>query len=372
MSQASAEPKKNVLYNLIESRLSTCLTIARSRILARSLVCTMTRMLEKLVKTLPKLDGKVFVITGTTSGTGFVAARTVASLGGQVILLNRPSSRSTASLEKLQTEVPESKFVAIDCDLQDFASVRAAAAQIKAQYQQLYCLSNNAGIMATPDEATKDGYDTQMQTNHLSHFLLTAELYPLLEAYAKEHGDARIITHSSLGREHTPNRGLEEKYFQKNGGNLGGNEQIMMGGGPFHRYFQTKLANSVMMYGLHDKLKAKGSKVRALSAHPGGSNTSLGDHLQGNYGWFTNTAMKIMMPILAQSSEDGAAGLIKCMADPAAESGVLYGPWSGLTGGSGMSGEPKPNPPKPYETDKAAIDMLWKTSEEATGVKFVV
>lgn len=235
----------------------------------------MTRLYNNFKKTLPKLDGKVFAITGTTSGTGFVAARTIGELGGEVLLLNRKSSRSTASLEKLEQAVPNGTFVPIECDLQDFASVQKAAQEIKSKYTQLYCLANNAGIMATPDEATNDGYDTQMQTNHLSHFLLTAELYPLLEACASEHGDARLVQHSSLGREETPGKQLEEKYFGKNGGNLGGNEQIMMGGGPYHRYFQTKLANSVFMYALDEKLKAKKSKVRSVCAHPGGSNTNL-------------------------------------------------------------------------------------------------
>ena len=42
--------------------------------------------------------------------------------------------------------------------LQDFESVRKAAAEIKSKYEKLYCLSLNAGIMATPDKATKDGY----------------------------------------------------------------------------------------------------------------------------------------------------------------------------------------------------------------------
>ena len=58
-----------------------------------------------------------------------------------------------------------------------------------------------------------EGYDTQMQTNHLSHFLLAAELFPLLQAEAESSGAARIVTHSSLGRLHTVNKGLEDRCF---------------------------------------------------------------------------------------------------------------------------------------------------------------
>ena len=78
------------------------------------------------------------------------------------------------------------------------------------------------------------------------------------------------------------------------------------------------------------------------------------------------------MQYIAQSPEDGACGLILGMTSPTAESGVLYGPLSWWTKKSAMSGEPKPNPPQPYETDPKAIAMLWRTSEAATGVKFEI
>ena len=61
------------------------------------------------------------------------------------------------------------------------------------KYDKIYCLANNAGIMDMPDEAMNDGYNTQMQTNHLSHFLITEKLFLLLVNSAKEHGDAQIV-----------------------------------------------------------------------------------------------------------------------------------------------------------------------------------
>ena len=322
------------------------------------------RYFQEFEKGLPRVEGKVFVITGTTSGTGFVAARVVAELGGEAILLNRPSPRVDAMMKSLKEAVPNGKFVKIDCDLQSFESVQKAAAEVKAKYDKLYCLTNNAGIMATPDEATEDGYDKQMQTNHLSHFLLTAELLPLLEAEAAANGDARIVNQSSLGRLHTPDDRLEEKYFGKNGGNLGGNEVGMMKGACFHRYFQTKLANSVFTYGLDNKLKARNSKIRAVCAHPGGSDTNLADHL--NFGFFMNSVMHVLGPIMMQSPEDGAMGILHAMLSPDAESGVLYGPKNSATRGKAV-----PNPPKPFETDTDSIDMLWRTSEAATGTQLL-
>jgi NAD(P)-dependent dehydrogenase (short-subunit alcohol dehydrogenase family) len=317
-------------------------------------------------KELPDATGKVFVITGTTSGTGFVAARTAAELGGEVVLLNRPSDRSTKALSDLQTAVPSGKFVPIDCDLQSFDSVRTAATRIKEKYADsgIFCVCWNAGIMGTPNKATVDGYDTQMQTNHLSHFLLTAELFPLLDKYATQHGDARIVNHSSGGRHMTPNKCLERKYFEKNGGDLGGDELTGgFSGGPFLRYFQTKLANAVFSQALHQKLQqANNSNVMAICADPGMSATSLANHFPEEVAKGISSMAERM-----QTPEDGAMGIIKGMlgSKDTVESGKHYGP-------EGTKGPAVINPSKPYETDQSSIDMLWETSEAATGVTFVI
>ncbi|MFT7030990.1 MAG: NAD(P)-dependent dehydrogenase (short-subunit alcohol dehydrogenase family), partial [Marinoscillum sp.] len=161
------------------------------------------------------MTGKVVAITGTTSGTGFICARELGKKGATVILLNRKSSRSEQSHEKLVKAVPNATFEAIDCDLQKFDTVKQAIEDIKAKYDTLDVLVNNAGVMALEDMSTIDGYDVQIQTNVLSHFLLTKELFPLL----KNSKAARIVNHSSMARLGGP---LKPDFFGKNGGNLGG------------------------------------------------------------------------------------------------------------------------------------------------------
>lgn len=332
----------------------------------------------KFERELPDVTGKVFAITGTTSGTGFVAAETVAKHGGEVLLLNRPSSRSTASLEKLKAAVPDAKFVAIDCDLQDFDSVRKAADEIKSKYTTLYCLSNNAGIMATDDEITKNnGFEKQMQTNHLSHFLLTKELYPLLKKSADDSGDARVVQHSSIARNNAGARNkkglLEEKYFTKKekDGTLGGSNYNggFMVGPQWDRYAQTKLANSVFCQALHDKLTEKDSKVLSVCAHPGIARTNLSDHLVEKGGKLFAIMNLAFGYIVLQSSEDGAMGLLKGMMDARdkVQGGILYGP-----GGMGITGYPVAIPPEAHESDAKSKDLLWSTSETATGASFSV
>jgi NAD(P)-dependent dehydrogenase (short-subunit alcohol dehydrogenase family) len=321
------------------------------------------KLLQKYKETLPNLTGKVFVITGTSSGTGFIAAQVVAEKGGEVVLLNRASSRFAASVERLCRAVPHGRFVPIVCDLQDFASVRAAADKIKTIYSAIYCLTNNAGIMATPDEATKDGFDKQMQTNHLSHFLLTKELFPLLVAGVKEYGDARIVQHSSLARNMTKNKRLEEKYLGRNGGRLGGDKPNAMMGPEMERYAQTKLANSVFTQALYSKIERNKDlgDIRAIATHPGVCKTNLSKHL--NYGLFGRIVSGFVSKFFSQDPEDGTLGLLKGMMDPNAQSGVLYGP-------KRFSGKARAHFPKPWEMEPASKVMLWYASELAIGSRF--
>lgn len=320
----------------------------------------------ELCESLPDLTGKVFAITGTTSGTGFVAARTVAEKGGTVLLLNRPSERSAASLAKLRATVPEARFVRVDCDLQDFASVRAAARAVRGTVDALYCLANNAGVMALPNRATRDGYDVQMQTNHLAHFLLTAELFPLLARGAARHGEARVVHHSSAARNRVPGGRLLPRYLGKSGPQLGDDAAHMatFGGGLLERYAHSKLANTVFASALSRSIAASSApavgRIRSVAAHPGVALTHLCDHLR------TGASPSRDVSHL-NSVEDATMGLLYGMASPEAKDGVLYGPKN-----DAFKGPAVPTALMPHETDQEHGDMLWKASEEATGVTFTV
>lgn len=300
------------------------------------------------------MTGRVAVVTGTTSGTGYVCAREIAKKGGTVVLLNRESPRSAASLERLRAEVPGGRFDPIACDLQSFDSVREAAAAIASKYERVDVLCNNAGVMALKDQATVDGYDVQMQTNCLSHFLLTKELFPLL----RRSDDARVVNHSSAARLGAP---LAEAYFGRNGGDLGGDgtdeENARFSGPRWERYHQTKLANCAFTYGLHERLTAAGiDNVKAIVAHPGLARTSLQVTTDADGGMDAGSGFMNN----AQSAEDGALGIIRGCMDPAAESGDFYGP-------KGWTGFPDKLPPEDLLRDPENIRIHWEGCEAAVG-----
>lgn len=323
--------------------------------------------LATLRERLPSLAGRAFAITGTTSGTGFVAAQAVAEQGAKVLLLNRPSERATASLERLRTAVPDGDFIPVECDLMDFNSVKAAAATVCDTVEDLYGCVCNAGVMALKNTATEDGYDVQMQTNHLSHFLLTRELWPLLLKGAERHGEARVVTHSSIARNRVPR--LEEQYLGESGPHLGDDEVHMpsMKGGRMTRYQHSKLANSVFTQTLSRKIASSDShtvkKIRSVSAHPGASLTGLGDHLMT--GWAGRYVMQPIVRMFGNDPEDATCGLLTAMAAPEAQNGVLYGPKGDAYAGPAVAAVSNP-----HETDPEVGDMLWRTSEAATGVSF--
>ncbi len=300
------------------------------------------------------MTGKVVAITGTTSGTGYVCARELARLGAHVLLLNRESARATDALARLKAEVPTGRFEAVVCDLQDFASVRRAAEHIRDTHAVLDVLCHNAGVMALPDQATGDGYDVQLQTNSISPFLLTSALFPLLRKSA----EGRVVNHTSMARRGPPH---EAKYFEKRGGDLGGDgtaaENASFSGPRWARYHQSKLANCTFTYGLKAELEARGiTNIKVMIAHPGLALTSLatttaetgGMSLEGDF--MSN----------AQSAEDGALGILRGCADPAAASGDFFGP-------EGWTGFPGKLPPEPELMDAENVRINWAGCEAAVG-----
>jgi len=140
---------------------------------------------------LGNLSGKTYLITGTTSGTGFEAARILLSKGAKVVMLNRNAKKAEDTIATLKQELGNNIDVSnIRMDLAEQASVKAATAEVLEKVTRIDALICNAAIAQVPTrKVTVDGWESQMGVNYFGHFTLQALLYPLIE---KSKG--RIVT----------------------------------------------------------------------------------------------------------------------------------------------------------------------------------
>uniref|UniRef100_A0A7S3BRV1 Protochlorophyllide reductase n=1 Tax=Haptolina ericina TaxID=156174 RepID=A0A7S3BRV1_9EUKA len=215
------------------------------------------------------------------------------------------------------------------------------------------------------DARTKDGFDIQMQANHLSHFLLTSLVFDLLEAAASAHGEARVISHSS-GARHSPDVVMRRDGFEKawyDESPLAGDLKPMA---KWARYQQSKRANLAFTYALADLIDRKGAgKVKAVCAHPGATNSGLQSHTDAA-SWLDRFINGLAV-VAGQSTEDGCLPLALATLQEGANNGDFFGP-KGLTGNAELL-----NCEREWGAgyDKAQLEMLWTASNAATGAGWV-
>lgn len=296
------------------------------------------------------LHGKTYVITGTTSGTGFEAAKALLSKEAKVVMLNRNPKKSAATIATLKQELGNNIDVSsIQMDLAAQASVKKAAEEVLKTVDQIDALICNAAIAQVPKQTlTVDGWESQMGTNYYGNFTLQALLFPLIE---KSKG--RIVTVGSMGYD----MGIKTIKFD----DLNWYNDYT----PNNAYSQSKLAQIMTIYELQDRLKAAGkSDIKAYACHPGSSRTNL-----------INTSGSFMMKLifglmklspLTQSAEKGAYPQLMCATEPELDQSGFYGP----TGRSNWVGPVGAHKIAPHAKDKTVAKRLWELSEKETGVKW--
>lgn len=296
------------------------------------------------------LHGKTYVITGTTSGTGFEAARILLSKGAKVVMLNRNPQKSANTLNALKQALGSNIDVwNIRMDLAEQASVTQAALEVLEKVSRIDALICNAAIAQVPTQKlTVDGFESQLGVNHYGHFRLQGMLFPLIE---KSQG--RIVTVGSMGYD----MGLKTIKFD----DMNWEKDYT----PNDAYSQSKLAQIMSIYELQDRLKKAGkTDVKAYACHPGSSRTSL-----------IATSGSVMMRIifglmkltpLTQSSEKGAYPQLMCATEKDLDPSGFYGP----TGRNNWVGPVGAHTLAPHAKDKTVSERLWKVSEEATSFKW--
>ncbi|GAY14890.1 oxidoreductase [Mycobacterium sp. shizuoka-1] len=279
---------------------------------------------------LPSFAGRTAIVTGANSGLGLVTARELARVGAHVILACRNAEKAAAAAATVTGDVEVRSL-----DLQDLASIRDFADGV----DTVDVLINNAGIMAVPYAVTKDGFESQIGTNHLGHFALTNLLLPKITD--------RVVTVSSfmhlLGKISLKDLNWKARPYSA-----------------WLAYGQSKLANLLFTSELQKRLDAAGSPLKSHAAHPGYSATNLQGHTGNRMG---TRIWDLGNSVFATSADFGA-------------SHTLYAASQDLPGNSfigprfAMRGPTGPSPRSPLARNQTTAKALWRLSEQLTAIEF--
>jgi NAD(P)-dependent dehydrogenase (short-subunit alcohol dehydrogenase family) len=294
---------------------------------------------------IPDQSGRTAVVTGANSGLGLAAATELARAGADVVLACRDTGKGERAAQGIRDEVAGASVAVEGLDLASLASVAAFAERFREERDGLDLLVNNAGVMAPPRRETADGFELQFGTNHLGHFALTGLLLERLEGRE----DARVVTVSSTAH----------KFGRISFGNLQGERRYFR----WTAYGQSKLANVLFALELERRLRAAGSTVKSLAAHPGYAATNLQSAAPP---LFDRAVMVLTNRLIAQSAEMGALPLLYAATRPSLDGGLFIGP----DGFEEQRGHPKVVRPVRAGRDEATAKRLWSVSEELTGIGY--
>ncbi len=278
-----------------------------------------------------RLDGKVAVVTGGSSGIGQFTALGLAQLGAAVVITARDPKRLAETAAWLKAQVPGATVEAEQVDFASFESIRALAARCAARHPRLDILVNNAGLVMARRTVTEDGFEAIFQINHLAPFLLTDLLLPTLKAAE----GARIVNVASNASVHS--------IIDFN------DLQLEKGWGPMKVYGRSKLMNILFTIELARRLKGTGITVNAL--HPG----FVGSRI-ANKGWAIDWLWAVVK-LFVLSPAQGAETPVYLASSPAV---------------AGVSGDyfykKKPIRANALAYDAGAAKRLWQVSAEMTGI----
>ncbi|PJJ47845.1 short-subunit dehydrogenase [Mumia flava] len=298
------------------------------------------------------LSGRRAVVTGVTGGLGWSTAYELAKHGAEVVAAGRDLAKVDDALTDLRTQLPDASLDSVQLDLADLDSVEEAAETLLADGQPIHVLVNNAGIMATPQRSSAQGYELQMATNHLGHFALTARLWPRLVD-----SSARVVSVSSLM--HTFARRIDLRGLEP-GAPLGRYERWSV-------YAQSKLANLQFALELDRRARAAGAPVTSVAAHPGYAHTNLqttGPQLGGVT--LQTRLVDLVTRIVSQPAHAGAWPLERAATEPGLPGGSYVGPSRMRQ----MRGAPRLVGMTAAARDTEQAAALWAASERAAHVDF--
>ncbi|TMW65991.1 hypothetical protein Poli38472_003756 [Pythium oligandrum] len=304
------------------------------------------------------LKDKIAVVTGANSGIGYETALELARKGAHVVLACRNPGKCADAVKKIQEALASTteagKVESMQLDVSDLSSVQRFSEEFQKTHSHLDMLINNAGIMGVPYSETVDGFESQMATNHLGHFALTAQLFNSLKASPA----SRVVNVSSWAHRHANLKYDEDSILTPESKY-----------DPWLVYSNTKLANMLFSLELARRLEASGiTNVTSTVCHPGTTATDIITDAVDKHGWFMSTVWKISraMPVY-QTVEMGALPTLYAATAPGVKNMHHFGP-SFLR----LWGYPVLEEPSKLGQSESAAKKLWEQSERLTKTSFPV
>jgi NAD(P)-dependent dehydrogenase (short-subunit alcohol dehydrogenase family) len=269
------------------------------------------------------VEEQVIIVTGATDGLGRATARELAARGATVLVHGRSRERGEQAVAEIVRATGNERPELHLADLASLAEVVALAEDVARDHERLDVLINNAGVVCERRRLSRDGHELTFAVNHLSHFLLTRRLLPLV----RRSTPARIVNVSSTGQSPIDfgDVMLERRY------------------GGFRAYAQSKLAQIMFTFELSERLRAEGEERVAVNAvHPA---TLMDTKMVRDYFGRARTTV-----------EEGAKAVLRLVISPELE---------GVTGRYFEGTRVASAHPQAY--DQGARRRLWDLSEELTG-----
>ncbi|KDQ62504.1 hypothetical protein JAAARDRAFT_30409 [Jaapia argillacea MUCL 33604] len=300
---------------------------------------------------LPDLSGKVAIVTGGNAGIGFKTVRHLARKGAKVYLAARNEARATAAIAELEAEgfgEGKGQVVWLKLDLADPRLAKSAAEDFMSHESRLDILVNNAARLFSPYEKSHDGIQDTMMVNHVSPFVFTQTLFPVLKRTAEAPGsDVRVVNVASRGHAFAPsnirfrniddfNQDFNRTWFPS-----------------LIRYGMSKLANILWSKELQKRYDVEGLPIIVVAIHPGDVNTDTATGFWGKFylSWF------VRLPIVTVSPEQGSYTSLFTAASPVVRArseefkGAYITPVGKIT-----------KPSASAQSDELAAE-LWETTE---------
>ena len=275
------------------------------------------------------LDEQTILITGSTGGLGLATAERLARRGAEVLVHGRSEQKLERALAKLGAD-RGARVRGFLADLSSLERVRSLARDVARSADRIDVLVNNAGVAVMDGRReSQDGFELTFAVNYLSHFLLTAELLPLVRRSAP----ARIVNVASIGQAELDLEDLMAEAREYDG---------------FLAYRQSKLAQIMFTFELAERLREGGVDDLTVNAlHP----ATLMDTqmVRGSFGRAMNEV------------DEGAEALTRLVADPELD-GVSGRYFDQLEEGA----------PHEQAHDADTRRRLWALSEELVGERFVI